>query len=120
MKKIVRYISPSKLVLLEYLFSCGGTPDFITARAYTNAPIILHLSKTEKIPCTSMARCFIDGDFFHDLGQLEITGKALEKSHTDVYRLVDELFPELINKGLKSEGYVKFSVSEIEESEIKW
>lgn len=110
MKNVIRKHSTGKLVLLEHITSAGGGQNFYTARAY---------EPTESLG-DYIGRCFIEGKFMGDMGQKDISGTALEKSHKEVYRLVDQLFPELINSGLKSEGYVKYAISEIEKSGIKF
>lgn len=115
--KLIRRTSGGKLILLEYLYPCGGGAGCYTARAYIqeDKKIIIEHQK-EKIECASLGRCMIEGEFYKDLGQLDLTGNALEKSHSDVYRLADLLFPELFNKGLKAEGYIKYSVFETEKA----
>lgn len=108
MKKINRKTSTGKIVLLEHITSAGGGPNFYTARAYQSTDTLKN----------SIARCNIDGEIYGDLGQLDLSGKTLEKSHVEVYRLVDLLFPELLNKGLKAEGYVKYSIEDIKKSAL--
>lgn len=110
MKQIIRKLSTGQLVLLEHITSAGGGPNFYTARAYEHG----------KNLSDYIGKCTIEGERMGEIGQQDISGKALEKSHTDVYRLVDQLFPELINKGLKAEGYVKYTYSDIEKSGLRF
>jgi hypothetical protein len=110
MKKIIRKHSTGKLVLLEHITSAGGGPNFYTARAYEHTDDF----------SLYIGRCSIEGTLMGDMGQKDISGNTLEKSHKEVYRMVDQLFPELLNKGLKSEGYVKYSIQEIEKSGIEF
>lgn len=118
MKQIIRKLPGARLVMLEFHYgSPPGSADFFTLRAYIHEdqPIIVEYQK-EKLSCASIARCQIDGTFYRDLGQLDLKGNSLDKSHSDVYRLIDAGFPELIGKGLKAEGYAKLTVQEVKKA----
>lgn len=118
MKQIVRKLPGKKIVLLEFHYgSPPGSADFYTARAYINEDQQIFVEhQKEKMLCVSIARCAISGEFYRDLGQLDLKGNALDKSHTDVYRLIDAAFPELSNKGLKAEGYAKYSPQDVQKA----
>lgn len=109
MAKIIRKHN-SQFVVLDHLMPCGTFKECYTARAYERTG---DLSKY-------IGRCSIDGDMMGDIGQQDLSGKALDKAQKEVYRLVDFLFPELINKGLKADGYVKFTPEEISKAGLQF
>jgi hypothetical protein len=117
-RQIIRKLSSGQLVLLEHITGAGGSPNRFAARLYSPHRHVVLKLKDEEIEFNCLARCFIEGNFYYDIGHNDSTGKKEDKTHSHVYRLIDTLFPELINKGLKSEGYVIYSISEIEKSGI--
>lgn len=109
MKQCVRNIA-EYICVLEFHYSNGGTPDFYTCRVY----------EKQKNFSDHAGRIIHNGLFWGDLAYIneETTKKQKRKSETDIYRLIDQTFPELLNKGLKSEGYAKYTVDEITKSGI--
>lgn len=97
-RSIVRKSPDNRMVMLDFLFGTGGGKDFCTARAYELAG---HDSK-------HLGRVYLEGVVWGDIGQ-----NVNAKQEKEAYRLIDALFPELINCGLKSEGYVRYSQDEV-------
>ena len=94
--------------MLERLHETGG-PEFFTARGYTPN---INMGEYD-------GRIFYNNILYGDIAQPKKgTKKELELLYTDVYRLVDILYPELRNRGLKAEGYVKYSVLDLKRSRI--
>lgn len=111
MKKIIRRIAHNAIVV-EFHYSTGGTPDFFTARAYERQE---HFSD-------HAGRIFYEKDFWGDLAypNEETTKKQKRKSESDIYRLIDTAFPELLNKGLRAGGYAKFTIEEMDKSGLSF
>lgn len=106
-----RLAASGDMVMLEFIIAAGGGPDFYTARAYTPAR---HLSDY-------YGRTFVDGKLYGDLAypSEDPGAKAKRKGEHDIYRLIDSLFPELIGYGLKSQGYVKYTLDHVAKSGVK-
>ncbi len=96
-KQVVRKIG-DKLAVLCFHYGIGGTKPFCTVRAYEQT-----IYKKEYL-----GRIYLEGVSYSDIGQNQNA-----KQEKEAYRLIDSLFPELINMGLKSEGYVKYSLEEV-------
>jgi hypothetical protein len=106
MGKVERTLG-ANLVVLERIIASGGGEDFFTARAYEKQ---INLSDHQNV-------IQVDKDFLGDIAyRSDAKGSKEERNHKEVYRLVDVLFPELLNKGTKSEGYVRYSLSDIKKS----
>lgn len=102
MKQIARVLG-DKLVMVEFLYG-SAAPNFFTARAYEKSTHLnAHGNHIQHA-----------GDYWGDICYRE---SGTEKTnHKDVYRQVDAHFPELLNRGLKSEGYVRLSLADIRQS----
>lgn len=98
LRSIVRKTSDNKMVMLDFLIGTGGGKDFCTARAYELAG---HNGK-------HLGRVYHEGYVWGDIGQ-----NVNAKQEKEAYRLIDALFPELVNSGLKSEGYARYTLDEV-------
>ncbi len=105
MKLIRNY--KENLVILERL-TISGAPQIFTARAY---------EKQENM-ADHQNRVMTPNGFYGDICYRK-DGKEKE-DFKEVYRLVDIAFPELVNRGLKQDGYVKFSHEDIKKSLISF
>lgn len=101
--KVVRDIA-GKIVMVERIIAF---PEFYTARVYEKQ---INMADHDN-------RIDYNGAFYGDVCYRPGAG---EKVYKEIYRLIDDLFPELNNKGLKSDGYVKYSKADIQASGLKF
>lgn len=111
MKQCVRLTSTGKLAILEKLYGCGGSIDRYVARAYEPAQ-----DRGTYLSCITYKN-----ELYGDIAQrAKDTKRETETAHKEVYSLTDQLFPELNGKGIKSEGFVQFRLSDVETSQIQF
>jgi len=81
-----------------------GPPVFYTARAYTRMNEIGDF----------LGRLMYKNDLIGDLAHP--SDRDGTKYHKQAYELIDELFPKLAGKGVRSDGYARFTPAEIEQA----
>lgn len=98
-----KVISGDYLVVVQYHAPFAGQSQYYSARVYEIAG---HNSE-------HMGKIFYDGLCWGDIGQNTAT-----KQEKETYRVIDITFPELVDSGFKSDGYIKYSNDEILKSGI--
>lgn len=80
-----------------------ASPNFYTARAY----------ELQKQLNDHGNRIKLEDSFYGDIAYRQLGKQSDELNHKDAYELINLLFPELAGKGLKAEGYARYTQEEV-------
>jgi hypothetical protein len=86
-----------------------GQPDTFQARGYE---LQIYQGKHG-------SRILAAGHFFGNVAERsDRTDKEMKQDRVEAYQIIDELLPELIGKGERKQGFIRYTLEEVQQSGV--